>query len=663
MLESGPHGSGTAARTASGEGCRCDVCRAAGVRTGRRILRAVDPRPDDSLMGLMARSCHASHMRSTIALLSEGVPLGHAWMNLAARDDLDAGQLAWAARLPTHEVEERRYRPVAISPDLPGATFHGTTVAAYDLSLTPRRTAPSWLKEGRHHAAGHHGLLTHCPATGEMLVEACPRCGKRFPWTVPQLRRCAGCTLDLRSIAPTSITRGELQATSLMVDILDPDPERHLRAVRRLPAKLAGLDRGAVFELGWRIGSVLTGVGLGDRDRAKKLDADTRLDILKKGSRVLLGWPGSVREACSDTAKRDGAAGLRLVTDLRLVTRCQNSWPCHRPLLLDAIPGSAVSSISALKEAVPGSANALETQLALGVSQKVFERLRAADALPLIAGSGTINRHQVFDAAKLGHASALLSDRLELGAVSERIGISHDGVRQLCAQGELEPLEVELALIALKRAHVSRSSFDRLVGRLRSSASRDVPPDAIPLRRAMFAIGGREKPWGAVIGAMLAGDMPFYIPDAAAVRTSGLMVSRTAIHSMSGFTADPMPARSTSERMNGRDAEELLNVNPKHFQKALAEQLLPRASDGTFLRTTVLGIARSHITKSEIVMRWVTDGRKLPQPLKGRAGPTRLDVLGWRRCEVEAAMMDAATNKSSLPQRMGSAPASPATER
>ncbi|UYY57998.1 hypothetical protein [Sphingomonas sp. S2-65] len=611
-------------------------------RTGPRILRGVTPVADESLIGLIARSCAASHMPLVTPLLSSVAPVGHAYMNLACREDVDFAQLAWAARLTACDVEARLYSRVEITSDLPGFRFHGTTIAAYDLGLKQRRFAPAWLERDAHHSAlGHLGLLTHCPRTGEVLIDRCPRCRTGFTWSSSVLRNCHHCMLDLRTCDRERIAENDLRSTALMSTILHPDPKLHLAAVRRLPKRLTSLDRGEVFELGWRVGSIFAGVGVGKRDGARKLPATTRIEILKAGSKMLSSWPEGLRKACSDAASADAAAGLRLAKQLRLLVRGRNSWPCHADIMLDALPGLASSDKATLKNAIGQAGNSAETQRVLGVSQRTFERLWKASILCPIAVGGTINRHQIFRTDKLRATAALLADRMDLGSASQRLGISHHGVEQLCALNQLSLLGDPAVRLALLRRQVSRSSFDALVEALENSAAQQLSGEELPLRRAAAAIGGREKPWGAILVAMIEGSLAFRLDGQRdAPLTSRVLVPRHQLDVLTGMDfARPRRCRiDFTSRINRRDAEELLNLTPRIFQEALIAGELPASESGTYGRADILRLARLHISGGEILARWGGRGRKMPSPLRALPLIGSKGRLGRLRHEVEALM-------------------------
>jgi len=95
----------------------------------------------------------------------------------------------------------------------------------------------------------------------------------------------------------------------------------------------------------------------------------------------------------------------------------------------------------------------------------------------------------------------------------ERLDIEHHGVEQLCCMGELELITDERIQATAKARHITKSSLDNLVARIKGNdaALRGdgmVVEDPVLILRAMRIVSGREKPWAAAVKAMLSGDLP-----------------------------------------------------------------------------------------------------------------------------------------------------------
>ncbi|WP_174290965.1 hypothetical protein [Sphingomonas bacterium] len=622
--------------------CPCAICRTdQAPRTGPRVSLAIQAEVGESLMGLLCRVARRDHLSSINPIIMTSTPLVHAYVNLALRDDVDFGRLAHAARLPRHEVETRRYRPIQITDTLPGVAFHGATVPRYDLVARPRRLALSWLSASRLHSAlAHHGLVTHCPIGGDLLVDRCPGCNAALGWATIEIERCGGCGADLRGHNPEYVGEERMHATRLMADLVHPDPVRHAAAAANLPEPLRGLDRGAAFELGWRMGCVLEKHGLDARNEAKRLPVETRLAILAAGSAALTAWPESLHSALAGRRLSCVDADVALATATRGITAKRNVWPSVKAAVDAAAPALVRSARAAVRAVMPSVANAAEMTRSLGVSEKTFGRIRAHASARPISDGGTIHRHQLFDPADFQHIGALLADGVALVAGANRIGIGHHGIEQLCSVGEITPIDDETVLAALKRRRIRRSSLDLLITRLEEKRSNSVA-DPIPIHRALMTIGGREKPWGPIIAAMLSGCLSFTLD---LIRGDPLM-NRVAIASADVgrlatmvFAPDPGRAFAFDPRINGRDAERLLNAEPTVFSRAVGSSETPKPVDGGFDRAAMVALSLHVISGSEILVRWGQGRKQRPAILNGPDRLVRLGHLGWCRAEVEMAM-------------------------
>ncbi|MET3761886.1 hypothetical protein [Sphingomonas sp. UYEF23] len=632
------------------DNCGCAVCVTSNPdRTGPRVMSSIIAHPDESLVSLIARASAENWLPRLRAILSTASPTWHAHFNLAAREDFDFGQLAFAARLPPHEVEARRYRRSEMIPDLPIVGFHGASVPVYDLNLKPRRVTTSWLKSGYHSAFGHHALVTHCPATGELLFDKCPRCSTALTWTKSAITRCTACGLDIADHEGERVSRRTLAATRLMLDIIHPHPARHSEAMADLHTQLAGLDRGLVFELGWRMGCVLVGVGLGGRDEAARLPIDVRLKVLEAGSSVLSSWPESLYEALKGRiAGSTVAPSTKLAGQIREILTAKNCWPSLREVLHQAVPGLKWSAGSAVKSVLELGVNSGELQQTLGVSQKVLDRLRVTPHLTAVRSSGEVNSHEIFEAAGLQDLKVLLDDRVSVGSIAERLDISRHGVEQLACLGFIKLFDHGPLRSGFLARQAKRSDYLTMMERLNKSAidepdHGEAKKSIISIDLALKVIGGREKPWGPVIAAMLNGTLPFYLDRSNEDRFMGrVSIAAGDVRLVAGmrFKTDnfAVEAIEFEPLINGRDAEELLNIFPKYTRAARLDRSLPPFRDKHYDRATILELATKHITASEILARWNGRDKKMPKPFVGRRGLRKLNTLGWDRIAAERAM-------------------------
>ena len=628
---------------AVGDDCGCQVCRSSlPDLSGPRVMTAVAPMPGESLIGLVARTSAANWIHNLRPILSGITPRWHMQQNLAVRDDIDFAQLAFSCRLPRHEIEARRYRPAQAVGEMPGIVFHGATIPIYDLELRSRRVAPSWLRAGRHSGLGHHALATHCPASGELLIDSCPLCDCALGWTQSALHLCHACGFDMSRHKSVTIAPRVATTTRLMLDLICPDPARHDPATRRLPPLLRSVDRGLVFEIGWRMGCVLTGNGLYDRDTAKRLPVAKRLEILSAGSKAITAWPDSLTDALRGLRPGVGAPSLDIATQARRMPKFKNAWPDLKAAFHAAAPGLTGGPLRAVKASLRNGVNSRELEGALGVGQRVVERLRGTALTPAIT-VGDVNSHQIFEGAELNDLRSLLGDSIAIGTIAERTAISRHGIEQLACLGHIEIFDDGPASEAYLQRQARKSDLDGLIARLIDAQSEIDGSERVRVRHAMKGIGGREKPWGPAIAAMLDRGIAFLIDPADDRRLlDRLHVARSDVEKLVAlrFDTSEYPHFGFETSINGRDTEELLNINPKMTCAARADGSLPAPSAQGYDRQAIIKLARRHIAAPEVLARWNGVDRKLPPPLRGRGGARRTNSLGWEREAVERLMAE-----------------------
>ena len=614
-------------------------------------------------MSLVSRCARAAHLDTTRPLLADCGAVEHATKNLAFRHDLDFARLAYAARLAPHDVEARRYRRVVITSDLKGVRFHGATVPSYDLVMDVRRLVPSSLGGTPHHdALGHHGLVTHCPASGEFLIEACPRCAAKLTWSTALIELCSRCGCDLRDQPASRVSEDVRAETALMIDLVNPDPERHAAAAAALPPMLTHLDRGEAFELGWRMGCALTGRPSGDRDRAKLLPRDERISVLRAGSEALARWPASIVDALKGRPSRDGRDLTGVALAVRSLARTQSPWPAVREAIVAAAPKLIRCPATAVRAMTPDSVRGTEVQKAVGVSRSIYRRLRHSDEFKPIIETGEKHKLQVYAASAISDVKSRIGDRTSFTTAGWILGTSLHGIEQLCCLRELDLLKDGLAREVLHEPHVLASSLDHLRARLKNAASTNLPDRSamsddqdgrrveidgpwITIRRAMLVVGGRQKPWGAVFAALADGRIAFAIDDGRTdLILNGISVPISEIQRLSELAFDPghYPAFDFGCTITRDDAEEMLNLNPRQFQEALDDDEIKCVGIREYDRAQVETLAARYISGGEILMRWCGGGRRKPDAFRGPKRLRRASRLGWLRAEVEERMAEQA---------------------
>jgi len=110
--------------------------------------------------------------------------------------------------------------------------------------------------------------------------------------------------------------------------------------------------------------------------------------------------------------------------------------------------------------------------------------------------------------------------------------------------GELELITDERIQATAKARHITKSSLDNLVARIKGNdaALRGdgmVVEDPVLILRAMRIVSGREKPWAAAVKAMLSGDLPIAVERSRQGRLMGrVSIPAERVHMLLNMTFD-----------------------------------------------------------------------------------------------------------------------------
>ncbi|MDY0957760.1 hypothetical protein SOM26_03580 [Sphingomonas sp. CFBP8993] len=601
----------------------------------KKVLRAIPPEPDESLVGLVRRCAFENGLPSTGVLLREAVAAPHAWSNLALRDDVDADRLAEAMRTAPGEIDARLYAARRAAPFVGLRGFHGTEVRSFDLRPQLRRIPAALPGTGHHRALWHVATIPFCPQTGEPLFDHCARCERRLEWSAARrLDHCSVCGDAARASRGSRPDEAAFRETSLMTRLLDPRLDARVALEATIPTELHGLGRGAVFDLGWSIARLFDRRVNGTRADDPSLPADVRMDVLRRGAEIIGDWPAALRTMLRGAVADDAARAKQALRGLRSMVAKRTGWPEQAELLGRTVPeliGRARVAIGGLHGPLVNSDDARRE---LRINPRTLRRL--VEKGPFEAIDVTPSRRLCvgLDRAFVERLSVLKTDCASFAEAADQLGITQAGVAQLVDLGELnEHSDPALKLLRHGR-QVSRTGLAALRSRIHL---RTLPIDAatITLRRAARAIGG-EKPWGLILAEAASGALPITSPRE--IGGSNRLVDRIAIP-VSEVPAlrliGDVPQGDGAAELSRIDAADVLNLTPRRLLDALERELrhavLP---DGRLRRDAVLRHARRHMSFAELSIR-SGKGRTLVKMLAAD-GVRRLGVAGWDREAAEA---------------------------
>jgi hypothetical protein len=623
--------------------------RSAGELPVHRLAWGVVAKTDESLMGLSSRSC-ADHLHQTTEfLLSSAGAQHHRVFNLAINPTISSKALAYVLCQPIEEVIRRLHDVVPSKSSVATRCFFSAHVADYDLILRDRLVSPSALAHSVHHRALHqHGLLPFCHETGDFLIGVCPRCDRKLGWYWSLgIERCDNfkCGFDLRDAEAKKVDAAMLERISPLAKLLDPRQDVHAAALASFDEPLRHLNRGALFELAWRVGWISRTGRVTGRDSHKKLPVAEIVATLDAGVAGLRDWPARLEErvvAAIQAVATDEAGALARA--YRRLATGPDAWDEHRAVVRQTAP-QLMLPLSKLVCAVTGGLASKKAAAYLGIDPQAFLRLQRGRFFKPLMKTGTFS---VLPSSTLEPLRRNLQERVPIGAAAERLGTTLHAVEQLICLGRVTLINDAALRILYKGQQITRSTLCNLQESLKKGAGilpRGVTP--VPLTRALMLIGGREKPWGPVIALMLDGQLRYSLRPGKKRIMKRLLVHPDDVAKLLHLHFDRGDHNfDFATTMPRRDAQELLNLTAEHIGKAIADDL-PHATTNSkqLLVEPLLHMAAERISAGEILARW-GKGRRMPELLQDRQRFPRLAVTGWARRKVELALRGENKNRT-----------------
>ncbi len=187
--------------------------------------------------------------------------------------------------------------------------------------------------------------------------------------------------------------------------------------------------------------------------------------------------------------------------------------------------------------------------------------------------------------------------RLSAETIGYGLGIGRRAVQEISACSHMSASGLSLRD---DEVWFSDDDISNFVTRLHA-AKRPSVEDPIRLKDALLAIHGRAKPWGAIVGEMLAGDLPFMIASGTRKMTDRISLERRASALNSNLVSAPASGKPLADRVTQREALKMLNA--KITCRALDGLKSAGVNPITYALDDVVERARSGTSVLEIAAR------------------------------------------------------------
>ena len=593
-----------------------------------KLFDARPPIGGESLLSWVARNAIENDLPNITTILRD---VGQAHRNKMAdvmRGDVDAEGLAVILGSDLATVRSLR------GEDLGDGRMHylGASVRHGDIHTAARRFSPEALRRDatpHYRAAWLLRTFPVCTETWRILRSSC-ECGAKQTWaTVNTMVLCENCGADLRDLDAERVPAAAEPGLRFLADILFGDAATRSAALSRLPDAFRDLDPGDVFELALLMTRIVDPAMGNPREEVWR-DKPLRLAIaLAKAAELLPTWPATPWLA------------LEVTSDpTRLHPRSPQLVSLHRVLSGDwaggvSAPIRKLLSTLRIEHTLPdddGPHPLVDLNGAsriLGMNKKDVRARRAAGHLGRLF---VIRRGEIvpgYERAKL-EALAATAEWPAAYTCAKAMGLPPYGLEQLCAMDEIGWARAPHRT-ARHGLFIDPRAVAELEHRLRAAAVPiDDLNDAVPLSTAMRGIGGREKPWGPVIRALLEGEWEY------ALRYNGnvvreVVVDAADLNAIRQMAFDPTqwPLFRFGGEATQTDACDVLNVSMRGRGAIERHKVGSRNGAWIFERGDLAKLATSVVTAAELRARHRLENKTTLAGI-ARSGIERLD-FGYRR--------------------------------
>ncbi len=610
-----------------------------GAIRGASVLFPVEPKLDESIRGYLARAADWNCFDSRADLLRLS---GITYVRRDLSDRIAAEITAVSDVLGVRSEALRRTLNPTIGGDPEVVEYFGLPFPRRRFEFKNRRVSPASLRVSPHHRARWQiKLLPFCPESWEYLIDTCPSeaCGKPLRWgDCLEIDRCEHCEFDLKSAMPACVSAGLREALGFVGDLVHPSPDVRVNAAARLPEPLCDVPGNELFE-------VLCVLTRSFTPEHLKSSARLDTDYLALAAQALLDYPLSFdRIAQEGREMRDPSIPPLFV---RLRRRAKEKSSLQRALILSMVDRAETihagpTRVAKMQEE-EGEWTFHRSATWLGIKLSEFQKVVDAGFAKRSPRRGRARDIRWIKPSEVHAVGARLRQRLAPEEFVRTYGIPLSGMEQLVSLGLIGPCTDPVAQLLYQGFELDRVSVLGFVDRIAEVLAPPLP-DSVALEDVFYGIGGREKPWGAVLAAALAGHIPggLGLDFDAKLRFERLTIPRQfAWDLLAGrypdFLALPvrLPALGPTSDFSRVEAQRHLNCFPRDLDWLLSKRHLSARAYGRGIgRCAVEALGRELISSREISWRWRISP-EMREDLPARYGLGRALGPFWCRREVE----------------------------
>lgn len=609
----------------------------------QRLVLPVNPKPGESLVGLIISATHANGLGRPKFILSKiGVQLAHIGTIGQYLREREA-HLAWHLGCDLNEIVMRSHPYVDAEETL--VRWGDGLMRRTDLVLDRRRIAPGALgRSDYHRAAWQCRHLPFDPSTLELLVDRCTTCSTVLRWNVTRgIDTCEHCRNPVNASSIPRLDGRLAKSYRGFAGLISIESSIRDRSRAHLTPVLADLPQPLLLDL-------ILGIGLVAGSQPKLLGRRTfaNLNPHQRATASVLGyeltrnWPYAMQGAISsmsDAAVNQGTANTFVNALKGMIS--ERSMPSRvAQLMREVLPEVALGSRRMVGAFAGGVVLASEISKSAGIRMAQVAHLKETGVLPYFLASGCQRQNTQFNQTEaLAFIKAWRSSQT-IAQVASALGIPHYAVWQLLWNEELKP-EANVGVKCLdKLPRIGGNHWAIWLDKLKSKAGAQIPANAITLHVAMRRCGGGFKNWSGALQMLRLGCIPFWWKDAG---TSAGIAKHIFVGDEVTFGERIQDLQLESKLLitcplvNQADACDILNLDPLQIRALVKNDILAFEKSGKGLTTStqdVLSYAKRTIAASELGHLLGVRNDAAHARISARA-PVKRVPGGWPRTEVE----------------------------
>lgn len=523
--------------------------------------------------------------------------------------------------------------------------FGDLVIESSHLEHKRRRVSPRALLASPHHRTDWlNKLLPYCPASLDLLIDACTSCNGALGWTRPEgVHVCEHCGFDLSEAVSVVLDEGLATDYRSFADLCSPNVERRQSITLKLPTPLCEVPPGTLIRFVLQIGQIVMGLERIPETHLPGLEPMKLAQIVAAGMRIAKGWPSSLQQWALQEGRaraNDINAYLSLRSDLRKLARKILLEPEGLKIAHDSDENDSYGA-TGFRDIHLGLYSHNEARRRIDCFQEKFSQLCANNSVPnwTIKNSAEDTVLRLIDAERVEQIASELPDSVSSWRLRLDLRLPSYAIDQLICLGVVKSSDPAVRIIKGKSC-LPKGELEYLISRIKENANKRRPPKAaVSLRMISNCIGGREKPWGAILKSMIEGKISFWLKSDD-ITTHQILIDpqeREALLALH-FDRNDYPHYEFEPNLNTFDVADILNLQPRENVKlreaGIFDACKPKHAFDYDVRD-VLAMAKEWVSVTELIRRYDMNDRVVKRQLAATGVASKLSLWERERAEAE----------------------------